>query len=207
MGRRGFRPVSRVHDGLLEVLERRHQQRGLPQSLRGLPLARLSPLPYRRGMARRGDHRVYSLSFSAELHGAESGGLGGRGAGGGGAGAVLGDGGGGGAEDPTGEMADATGDEDEEERLEPLLQHALLEPQLLGQRQHHGRGGEEPAEDVPLGAAGRGGDDVSGLSGAVVRRHGLPRRFAGRLGPRLPRQRRRSVFHPSLHAHDLELAF
>ncbi|KAG2540467.1 hypothetical protein PVAP13_9NG557000 [Panicum virgatum] len=74
----------------------------------------------------------------------------------------------------------------EEEGLAALLQHAVLEPQLLGQREHDGRRGGAAGADVPAGAGGGRGADRRRLPAAA---HGGDRRYgraAGDVGERLP---------------------
>uniref|UniRef100_A0A0E0D1E2 Uncharacterized protein n=1 Tax=Oryza meridionalis TaxID=40149 RepID=A0A0E0D1E2_9ORYZ len=109
------------------------------------------------------------------------------------AGAVRADDGDGGAEDAAAAVGGAGAGEGEE-RLEALLQHALLEPQLLGQREHHGRRGGAAGADVPAGARGGGGAHRRQLPAAAHggdRRHG---RAAGGVGERLL-GRRSSFFY------------
>jgi hypothetical protein len=73
-----------------------------------------------------------------------------------------------------------------EEGLAALLQHAVLEPQLLGQRQHHGRRGGAAGAYVSPGAGAGGRAHRCQLPAAAHgsdRRHG---RVAGHVGERLP---------------------
>ncbi|MQM08944.1 hypothetical protein Taro_041800 [Colocasia esculenta] len=98
-----------------------------------------------------------ALSF-LNYTGVDGGGVGGGGSGGGVAGAVRGDGGSRSAEGEAREVAGEgrDGGRSGEDRLEPLPQHPIQEPQLLGQHEHAGGGGGVAAADVPAGAAGGG---------------------------------------------------
>ncbi|KAG2551639.1 hypothetical protein PVAP13_9KG409001 [Panicum virgatum] len=180
VGRPRLRPAGRLTARDLEVLQLRRQHRRVPGARRRLPRP---GRPRQQGAHGHGG-RHDGAAVPGELRGAQHCRVGRRGAGARVPGAVRAHGGVGGANGAAAAVDGGAGEG--EQGLEALPEHAVLEPQLLGQREHDGWGGGAAGADVPAGARRGGGPDRRQLPAAAHggdRRHG---RAAGGLGERLP---------------------